>query len=67
MLIILFIPILLLILDGYIAHWLVKKYIQFKKPIKHERLLRAIISILLFLILGTVTIYLLAINFRLER
>lgn len=67
MVLIVLIPILVLIVDGYLAHWIVKKYVKFSTPINNEKLFKSLIATLLFLVFAVITLYLLIINFRFER
>lgn len=67
MTLILLILILVLLVDGILAHWIVRKYVKFSTPVKNEKLWRGLIALLLFLLFAVITLYLLIINFRFER
>jgi hypothetical protein len=67
MILILLLPILVLFVDGLLAHWIVKKYVKFSTPIKNEKLWRILIALFLFLLFAAITLYLLITNLRFER
>lgn len=67
MILILLIPLLVLLIDGFVAHWVVKKYVVFSTTTTHPKLWKFFIALLVFAVLAVVSIYLIAINFRFER
>ena len=61
------VPLAILVLDGFLAHWIVKKFIPYPHRTKNEKFWRALLAFVIFAILGTLSIYLLLMNFRFER
>lgn len=61
------VPLLILVANGFLAHWIVKKIIKLPSSIKNEKVWRALISVFLFLVFSALSFYLILINFRFER
>lgn len=67
MALLLLIPFVLLIIEGLLAHWLVKRLVKFNQPLKYEKLIRFLIALVLFAIFAFTTLYLIVVNFTFER
>ena len=66
MILLLLIPVFLLLIDGLLAHWLVKRFVYLPAS-KYVNLWKFLIALLVFLVLGAITSYLFFTNFRFTR
>ncbi|MBY0534207.1 MAG: hypothetical protein K2P88_00025 [Chitinophagaceae bacterium] len=59
--------IIALLVDGYMAYWIVSKYVRFSNPPKYEVFIKIVIGMVLFLVFAFLTFLVVIDNVRLEQ